>query len=145
MCRQAVIIKCFTNFVYFFVLFKKHIDIKGFYLEWHSRGQRFDPAYLHQRKRQRAERLPVFFFCKKVLRGSESLSMLRRFAVRQSRNRHRMRRFAKQTNEAQLRFRFSVKGNVKSENAFFRCSLKSRASCAFSVSEGGKCFFTHLA
>ncbi len=41
--------------------------------------------------------------------GSESLSMLRRFAVRQSRNRHRMRRFAKQTDEAQLRFSFSTK------------------------------------
>jgi len=26
--------------------------------EWHSRGQRFDPAYLHQRPRK----LSVFFF-----------------------------------------------------------------------------------
>ena len=34
------------------------------------------------------QKFPAFFFCKKVLRGSEPPSMLRRFAVRQSRNRH---------------------------------------------------------
>jgi hypothetical protein len=30
-------------------------------LEWHSRGQRFDPAYLHQ-KRPEIVRFQVFFF-----------------------------------------------------------------------------------
>ena len=31
-------------------------------LEWHSRGQRFDPAYLHQRKTLKPQRFRGFFF-----------------------------------------------------------------------------------
>ena len=31
-------------------------------LEWHSRGQRFDPAYLHQRKVPRFTILELFLF-----------------------------------------------------------------------------------
>ena len=31
-------------------------------LEWHSRGQRFDPAYLHQAKSLETQRFRGFFY-----------------------------------------------------------------------------------
>ena len=43
-------------------------------LEWHSRGQRFDPAYLHQRKTLKpywAEKIPIFLDISTLLRMSQ--------------------------------------------------------------------------
>ena len=44
------------------VSLNKSAVVTGCFSEWHSRGQRFDPAYLHQMK-QSPEKVAVFFWC----------------------------------------------------------------------------------
>ena len=75
-------------------------------IEWHSIGQRFDPAYLHQTQWSRFCD-SIVFLCKSV--GIEPhTSILRRFAVRRSRKGHKMRKdWRSQSYVAKLRSRLS--------------------------------------
>ena len=51
MNRQVMTLKMFSNMVYFVHFIRSFFNYIWKLGPWHSRGQRFDPAYLHQNEK----------------------------------------------------------------------------------------------